>query len=338
VDRKNSRGRVRRFTPFVIAEFFFGYKGELMFKKTVAVVLSALLLTACGSSNSEVTETKAPTSANFPVTINNNGIDVVITEQPDAIISLSPTATEMLFAIGAGDQVIAVDDQSTYPAEAPISDLSGFTPNIEAIVAKQPDLVVVSNDIDNVISALQSAGVPVLLESAAATLEDTYAQIAELGLATGQVTGADELIMSMKSDVDKALKSLTNPLSELTYYHELDPTLYSVTSATFIGQLYALAGLENIADAAPDAESGYPQLSAEYIVKADPDLIFLADTKCCSVTQAELAARPGFMALSAITANSVIELDDDVASRWGPRTTEMLTAIVNAVNKLMAAQ
>ncbi len=312
-------------------------KRKSSFKNHVAVALSALLLAACGSTTENETAPAATTSAAFPVTITNNGTEVTIAEQPDAIISLSPTATEMLFAIGAGDQVIAVDDQSTFPAEAPISELSGFTPNIEAIVAKKPDLVVVSNDIDNVISALQAASIPVLLEGAAATLDDTYAQITELGLATGQVQGAEELVASMKSEIETALASLTKPANPVTYYHELDPTFYSVTSSTFIGQLYALAGLENIADAAPDAESGYPQLSAEYIVDANPSLIFLADTKCCSVNAAELAGRPGFDALDAVKNGNVVELDDDIASRWGPRTTDLFAAIVEAVNKIAAA-
>lgn len=306
--------------------------------KSVAVAISVITLAACGGS-SDTGSSASPTqaAATFPVTITNNGTDVTISEQPDAIISLSPTATEMLFAIGAGTQVIAVDDQSTYPADAPISDLSGFTPNIEAIVAKQPDLVIVSNDIDNVIASLQAANVPVLLEGAAATLDDTYAQITELGLATGQVQGAADVVAKMKSDIQAATDSLKKPATPITFYHELDPTFYSVTSSTFIGQLYKLAGLENIADAAPDAESGYPQLSAEYIVEANPGLIFLADTKCCSVNTAELAARPGFDALDAVKSGSVIELDDDVASRWGPRTAELFAAIVEAVNKVAAS-
>lgn len=306
--------------------------------KSVAVAISVITLAACGGT-SDTGSSASPTqaAATFPVTITNNGTDVTIAEQPDAIISLSPTATEMLFAIGAGAQVIAVDDQSTYPADAPISDLSGFTPNIEAIVAKQPDLVIVSNDIDNVIASLQAANVPVLLEGAAATLDDTYAQITELGLATGQVQGAADVVAKMKSDIQTASDSLKKPATPITFYHELDPTFYSVTSSTFIGQLYKLAGLENIADAAPDAESGYPQLSAEYIVEANPGLIFLADTKCCSVNTAELAARPGFDALDAVKSGSVIELDDDVASRWGPRTAELFAAIVEAVNKVAAS-
>jgi iron complex transport system substrate-binding protein len=307
-----------------------------MFKKIhVVVAVSALFLTACGQSSSSSVESAAPTVASsFPVTIENNGTSVVIPEQPDAIVSLSPTATEILFAIDAGDQVIAVDDQSNYPAEAPKSDLSGFTPNLESIVALSPDLVVVSFDVDGIVAALTAAEIPVLVQYAAATLDDTYLQIAELGTATGQSAKADELTSQMKSEIDAAIAQVPAEAAGLTYFHELDNTLYTVTSATFIGAVYALAGLTNIADEATDAASGYPQLSAEFIVAADPALIFLADTKCCGQTAETVAQRPGFAELSAVTSGNVVELDDDIASRWGPRTVDFVKAVVDAVTKV----
>jgi len=305
-----------------------------MFKRVhVVVAVSALLLTACGQTTATTTEPVSPSAAaaSFPVTIENNGTSVTITEQPDAIISLSPTATEILFAIDAGGQVIAVDDQSNFPAEAPISELSGFTPNLESIVALSPDLVVVSFDVDGIVAALTAASIPVIVQYAATSLDDTYLQIAELGTVTGNTSQSQELISSMQSEIAAAIATLPANASELTYYHELDNTLFSVTSATFIGSVYALAGLTNIADAATGAESGYPQLSPEFIVSADPAIVFLADTKCCSQTAETLAQRPGFAKLTAVTTGSIVELDDDVASRWGPRTVDFVQAIVDGV-------
>lgn len=311
-----------------------------MFKKIhVVVAASALLLTACGQTTATSTESASPSvaaTASFPVTIENNGTSLTITEKPEAIISLSATATEILFAIDAGSQVIAVDDQSNYPAEAPISGLSGFTPNLESIVALAPDLVVVSFDADGIVAALNAADVPVLVQYAATSLDDTYLQIAELGTATGKTQQSQELISEMQSEIAAAIATLPANVSELTYYHELDNTLYSVTSATFIGAVYALAGLTNIADAATGAESGYPQLSPEFIVAANPALVFLADTKCCGQTAETLAQRPGFAELSAVTTGSVVELDDDIASRWGPRTVDFVKAVVEAVTKVSA--
>ena len=306
-----------------------------MFKKLpVVVAVSALLLTACGQ-NSNTATSATPAVASYPMTIQNNGASITLAAKPKSIISLSPSATEMLFAINAGSQVIAVDDQSNFPAEAPISSLSGFTPNLEAIVAKSPDLVVVSNDIGNIVASLTAAKIPVLVEPAAVTLTDTYSQIMELGKATGHSPEAGKLADSMKTEIASAISSLpkTKTAMLLTYYHELDNTLYSVTSTTFIGSIYKLAGLTNIADSAADASGGYPQLSPEFIISADPDLIFLADIKCCSQNLAALAARPGFAGLSAVKNGNVVELNDDIASRWGPRTVDLVKAIVAGVNK-----
>ena len=108
----------------------------------------------------------------------------------------------------------------------------------------------------------------------------------------------------------------------LKVYHELDQTFFSATSNTFIGSVYKLFGLQNIADQAKGAESGYPQLSAEYVVKAAPDLVVLADTKCCQQTESTLAKRPAFDTLPAVKTNKVIEANDDVVSRWGPRVAD----------------
>jgi iron complex transport system substrate-binding protein len=111
-----------------------------------------------------------------------------------------------------------------------------------------------------------------------------------------------------------------------------------VTSDTFIGRIYGIFGLRNIADGAKGAGSGYPQLSAEHIIESDPDLIFLADTKCCGMTSAKVAARPGWGGLSAVTAGHVYELDDDVASRWGPRIVELVRTVARAVEQLEGAR
>jgi iron complex transport system substrate-binding protein len=113
----------------------------------------------------------------------------------------------------------------------------------------------------------------------------------------------------------------------LTYYHELDVTFFSVSSDTFIGQLYGLLGMQSIADEAGDESGGYPQLSPEFIIEADPDVILLADAVCCGVDPTEVANRPGWEQLSAVQAERIISLDEDVASRWGPRVVEFLETL-----------
>jgi iron complex transport system substrate-binding protein len=304
----------------------------------IAAVL--LFLASCGETappQAEPTDSPSPAAA-FPVTIQAANGDVTIAERPERIVSLSPTATEMLFAIGAGDQVEAVDDQSNYPSDAPVTDLSGFEPNVEAIVSYEPDLVVYSTEPGDLGASLEGVGIPALQQDAAPSLDAVYEQIDQLGVATGNESEAEALVDQMRTDIDRIVASIEPPDPPLAFYHELDDTYYSVTSSTFIGQLYSLVGLENIADEAKGAGGGYPQLSAEYIVDADPDLIFLADTKCCGQSFRTVARRPGWDRIAAVENGGVIALDDDVASRWGPRVVNYLRQIAEAVEDVLEAK
>jgi len=261
---------------------------------------------------------------------------VTITKQPHRIVSLSPTATEMLFAVGAGSQVVAVDDQSNYPASAPTTKLSGFQPNIDAIAAYPAHRLVASDDTAGLVHGIGALNIPILIEPAAKNISDSYQQIEQLGAATGHGADAGSLEKKMRSDLASIVASLPKPAKPLKVYHELDDTYYSATSATFIGQLYALLGLKNIADGATAAAPDYPQLSAEYIVSSSPDLIVLADTRCCHQDISTVSARPGWRSIAAVRSGQVIGVDDDVASRWGPRVVDFLRAIAPHVKQLEA--
>jgi iron complex transport system substrate-binding protein len=257
---------------------------------------------------------------------------ITLNAKPAKIVSLSPTSTEDLFAVGAGPQVRAVDDQSSFPASAPRTKLSGFTPNVEAIAKYKPDLVIISNDNGGKLAKrLRALHIPVMLEPAATKLTDVYAQINALGLATGHKTKAKAMVARMKSQIAQIVASVPKRATPLTYYHELSPDLYSATSSTFIGQIYGLLGLTNVADKAEGASSGYPQLSAEYLVASNPDFVFLADTKCCQQDATTVAARPGWSSMAAVKNGNVVGLDDDIASRWGPRIVNYLRAVAARV-------
>jgi iron complex transport system substrate-binding protein len=193
---------------------------------------------------------------------------------------------------------------------------------------------VVSDDFNDIVSALTAIEIPVVHHPAAVTLDDSYTQIEQLGAATGNTDGAASLVVSMQSELDGLVASMPELDQPLSYYHELDGSLFTVTSETFIGEIYSLVGLENIADDAEGAETLYPQLSAEHIIDADPDLIFLADTKCCGESPETVAVRPGWGELTAVTEGSVVPLDDDIASRWGPRVVDLLEMIVAAVHRI----
>jgi iron complex transport system substrate-binding protein len=298
---------------------------------TACAVLAALFAGAAGGSTTAARATPA-----FPVTITAKNGKVTIARAPRRIVSLSATATESLFAIGAGSQVVAVDDQSDYPKSAPKTTLSGFTPNVEAIVAYRPDLVVVSYDPRGLVAALNRVGIPVVHHDGAQTLRGAYQQIRQLGMVTGKREGAAKVVSGMKTKIAKIVASTRGKSSGLTVYHELTPDLYTATSDTFIGRAYALLGLRNIADAADRAGTGYPQLSSEYVVSASPDLIVLADSVCCGQKASTVAARPGWGTIAAVKTGSIVRIDDSVASRWGPRLVDFFRALSRAVTRLRA--
>jgi len=296
-------------------------------------VLVVLVMAACGSNDApqaSPTETAPRQSEPFPVTVESAGAPVAIATRPERIVSLSPTATESLFAIHAGDQVVAVDDQSNYPAEAPHSKLSGYQPNVEAIAGYRPDLVVVAFDPSGLVKGLRKLDIPVLLQPAATNLNEAYAEIEALGLATGHEPGAKAVVARMRARIAELVASGSAGKS-IAVYHELGPDYFSATSKTFIGSIYKLLGAENIADGAGGKAPDYPQLSAEYILSANPDVIVLSDTKCCGQSSETVAGRPGWSKIAAVRNGHVIPVDDDIASRWGPRTVDFVEIVAQAI-------
>lgn len=304
-----------------------------------------LVVAACGGNLESATttgaettttpiETTTTTGGGFPVTVTVANGDVLIDEKPLAIVSLSPSATENLFAVGAGDQVVAVDDQSNYPAGAPVTDLSGFTPNLESILEHDPDLVVIAYDPGDLIAGLEAVGVPVLLLPSATSIADAYTEIEVLGAATGHVAESAQVVLEMQTGLDALVDEVGAAVSGTTIYHEVDATLYSVSSSSYVGELYSLLGLVNIADEADPDGFGYPQLSAEYIVAADPQVILLADAGFGESIDT-LRARPGWADLTAIQTGSVIAVDPDLASRWTPRSVGFLRDVAEAIASLV---
>jgi iron complex transport system substrate-binding protein len=292
---------------------------------------------ATSTASSPATSAPAAAGSQFPVTVTASNGSVTIKAKPARIVSLAPTATEDLYAVGAGPQVVAVDQDSDYPATAPVTKLSGLTPNIEAIAKYNPALVVASQNTGGLVSGLGKLGIPVLIEPAVANLNGAYQQIDQIGQATGHLAQAQRTVASMKTQIAATVKQAGSSHPDLTYYWELTANpYYSVTSSTFIGQIVGLFGLKNIADAAGNATNGgYPELSEEYIIKAGPQIIFLADNQAADggQTPALVAKRPGWSVLPAVKDHEVIGLNDDIASRWGPRLPQLVAEIAQAVEQ-----
>ncbi len=300
-----------------------------------------VLAAACGGDDDD--GALAATAANAPAatapaaatTEPTGSVRVRAADPPARIVSLAPTHTETLFAIGAGPQVVAVDDQSNYPpeAEAVKTDLSGFTPNVEAIAGYEPDLVVTSEP-GELPAQLEALGIRVWVGPAATTFGEAYDQIEQLGALTGHAAEAAALVAQIEADLHALAADVPPAPTPLTFFHELDDTGYSVTSSTIIGQVYELFGLRNIADAVDD-DTGYPQLNAETIIAANPDLIFLADTKCCGESLETVAARDGWAGITAVANGHVFQMDDDIASRWGPRVVDYAQAVHDALQQVL---
>jgi iron complex transport system substrate-binding protein len=303
---------------------------------SLAAATAVALLAACGSGSEPAASPSSPapaaSAASFPVTVTSAGSSVTLDAAPTRIVSLSPSSTEMLFAIGAGSQVKAVDDQSNFPQEAPRTKLSGFQPNAEAVAAYQPDLVVYSDDLNGLAKALATLKVPALQLPAAVSLDDAYTQLTTLGTATGHTAEAAQTVRTMKSRIDAAIASVPAADRSLSVYHEVDNTYYSLTSSTFAGAIYQKFGLTNIADKAPGAAGGYPQLSAEYIAQRNPGLVVLADGSA-GETPSTFAKRAAFGSLAAVTSGRVLVIDADIASRWGPRVADFAEAVASGLKQ-----
>ena len=304
----------------------------------VAVAAFAAASAACSSSSASDSAAGASgahsgsAAAGFPVTVTTAGGKTHLTARPDAIVSLSPTATEMLYAIGAGSQVKAVDNYSDYPTTAPITKLSGFQPNAEAIAGYKPDLVIISNNFDGITAKLTALSIPVLNLPAAASLPDVYREFTELGAATGNVAEAKSEDRKLAAAVAGIVAAEPKRAKPLTYFYELSANpYYSVTDSTFVGSVLSLLGMKSIADAATGAAAagGYPELSAEYILKANPGYILLADTGSANGGQdaATVTARSGWSVLTAVKDKHIVMLNADIASRWGPRIVDLLRIV-----------
>ena len=313
-------------------------KRSLFPSALIAVVTTTILLAGCGDdSRAAGTTPQITAAATTQASLEPQASTTSTLPPATRIVSLSPTATEMLFAMGADGPLVAVDDQSNYPPQVldKPHDLSGYQPNVEAIAAIKPDLVLIGDDSSGLSKQLQALGLTTWVGSAASSFDDVYTQIEQLGALTGHIGEAAQLVSQMQTEISAAVAAAPKPSKPMTYYHELDNTYYSVTENTFIGQVYALFGLQSIADT-QEVSSDYPQLSAESIITADPDFIFLADGGF-GESPATVAARPGWANLKAVTAGNVVVVDADISSRWGPRIVDYIKNIASVVGKTVAS-
>lgn len=300
---------------------------------------SAIVEGEAGDVRDSPTPTSTTTSSSIITTtttvpvvqVSHDAGSTDISGTPQRIAALSSVHVETLFEIGAGDQVIAGDLFSNYPdAAADLIKLDSFNLNVEEIIALEPDLVTLSFDPGGVVEALTTVGIPTVLLGTATSIDGALVQIEALGLATGHTAEAIELTEAMAEEISAIAAQYGPALGGVTFYHEVDPfSFYTPNSASFIGQFYELLGMENVADAAPDEfNSGFPQLSPEFVVDFDPFVVVLASF---GETPASLAARDGWDAMAAVQEGRIVVIDSDAAGRWGPRIVDVFREIANGV-------
>jgi iron complex transport system substrate-binding protein len=314
-------------------------------RNLVAISVLALFAVGCGtdsvdsptafpstSSTTVVPTTLAPATtvpALFPVEVMTDQGPVSIESRPERVVSLSATHTEIIYELAVEEQLVAVDLFSNYPpAAADKARIDSFSFNVEEVAALDPDLVIIAFDFQGETAALATVGIPFLLLGPPVDLDGMYQQFRVIGDALG-VPEAGEALATRAEGRARAISADAQSIAGQSFFHEVDDTYYTATSASFIGDVYSSLGLVNIADSAL-VGGPFPQLSAEFIFDQNPDLIFLGDA-AFGASAETVSARPGWDVLSAVSEGHIIEIDADISGRWGPRTVDLMQDILNAV-------
>ena len=272
----------------------------------------------------------APTTAQaFPLEITDSSDTVVVFDSaPQRIISYSPAATEVLFAIGAGDRLVATDRFSNFPTavlDLPKLEYSG--PDPEAALAQDPDLVLMVTQQRDSVKQFRDLGITVLFIEEAASIEGVLDYILLLGRITGETDQAGSVVTDMRGRIDAITGALADIEQGPTVFFELTSDLYSAGPNTFIGGMIGALKGRNVAEG---AASDFPQLSAEAVIAADPEVILLADAEFGESAET-VGGRPGWSGISAVVNGRIHGIHSDLTSRPGPRIVEGLEAMAQAL-------
>ena len=294
--------------------------------------LAVLLLTlaSCGGAVS-VTPSPSVTASPFPAALTDfQNRSVTIPARPERLVSIGPSITAFLFALGAGPRVVGVDDFSDEPAEAATREhVGGIKVNFEKVVALKPDLVFSVKFSDGTIEKLQSASLNVLVVD-----PQTVGDVAATARLIGQAVGADgeTLGASIKQKVNAVKTKTASTTTRPRVYHEIDASdpakIFTVGPGSYINDLIDIAGGANIA---ARAASAYPQLSAEEILRSDPEIIVLS-ADAYSSKPGDVAARQGWSIIAAVKNNRIFTIDPNLINRPGPRVGEAAEAYAKLVH------
>lgn len=273
--------------------------------------------------------TTSPEEAGFFM-VDDYGRTVEIDGVPERIVSCAPTPTEILFAVGAGSQVVGVDDYSDYPSAAQsLPTIGSYTLNLEAIIALQPDLIVSSDLVPlSQLEQLEDQGIPYFI-FATRTLEAVYKDISMAGVITGHVAEAEALVSSLKERADAVTeKTLAESVVKPKVYVEYYP-MWTYGPGSFGDDLIYLAGGVNIA---ANTSSEYPMVTDEFVIAQNPDVIVYTTGVMSTTTSESIAARPGWEGITAVTEDLIFGIDDNLVSRYGPRIVDGLEQLAEIIH------
>jgi iron complex transport system substrate-binding protein len=303
---------------------------------TVALITAATVVPAPASAEvaTPAATVVVPVSATHTV-VDSLGRSVLLRETPRRIVSLAPSVTEILFAVGAGPQVVGDTRFCNYPSEAKgLPKIGGYTAktiNIEAVVDLTPDLVIAGTASQKpVVEALEKLNIPVLV-LAPGSFEAVYTGIKQIGAVTNHAQEAEAMVVQMRTRVDAVTaKVATVPADRRpsVFWEVFDAPLTTAGPNTFIGQMIQLAGATNIFG---DAREDYPQVSAELVVERNPDIILGPTTQSTTLTPDLVAQRPGWAKITALRNGRIYLLDNDMTTRAGPRLVDALEALAKAL-------
>jgi iron complex transport system substrate-binding protein len=304
--------------------------------RSLGLVLTLAIASACGgvfstpaSSSSTPAAVSTPVAsaapAPSPITVRDDaGRIVTLAAPPKRIVSASPSTTELAFAVGLGDEVVAVDKFSNFPPEAASrTSIGSYTePDLETVLGADPDLVLATDvHVAALVPALDRQGIPTLVLSAK-NIEGVLLNLLVLGRVSGNEAEAEGVVADLRTRI-AAVETRVAGSDPVSVFYELDPTLFTTGPGTFIDDVIRRAGGRNIAAAATEP---YPQLSAEDVIAADPAVILLAD-EAAGVTPEAVATRSGWTKLSAVKSGRIVVIDPDIGSRPGPRVVDALELI-----------
>lgn len=305
------------------------------------LLILAVLVGACGGTTTQSPAAvptldahpsglASATPAPSPITVlDDAGREVTLAGPPHRIVSAAPSATELAFAVGLGDEIVAVDKFSNYPPEATSKPSIGsyVDPDLESIVGADPDLVLVTDvHLAKLVPALEARDIPALVLNAK-SLDGVYLDLLLLGRISGEEERAATLLDELRQRVAKVEQAVAGATAVRTFV-ELDPTLFTAGPGTFLDDLVRRAGGTNIAAGATTA---YPQLSAEKVVGANPEVIILTD-EVLGVSPGAVSARQGWAEVSAVANDRIAVIDPDIVTRPGPRIVDALEQIAHILH------